>query len=316
MQTKTRLRMIVPVAVMVLVMGACSGGSDSNATSAGSGGDVEAPASQPRGNAVRVGDASFGSFDSDGLNDDVPVVEPDSGATEPEVSAAAALPQVEDHIIKTATLKIEVEKDSFREAVQQGIGIAEAHGGFVFSSSVDDKNAKRGSIVIRVPASTFESALKDAEGLGDVTGQTVTGEDVSQEFVDLKSRLLNSEAQEGVLLRLYDKATSVADTIRIQREVAGVQAEIEQLRGRIRFLEDKTSMSTITLNIAEAGALAAEDVKPQSTIGRAWERAVGAALAVVSATIVIAGAAFPLLILLVVLLAALRILRPKLSPDA
>jgi hypothetical protein len=73
-------------------------------------------------------------------------------------------------------------------------------------------------------------------------------------------------------------------------------------------------MSTITLNLSEAGAVVAE-TKAQSTLARAWERAVGAALAVVSAGIVMAGALLPILIALALLLVLIRLVRPRLTPE-
>ena len=149
-------------------------------------------------------------------------------------------------------------------------------------------------LTVRVPADGFGRTLAQLEDLGDVQQEHVSGRDVTQEFVDLQARLRNFAAQEAVLLRLMDHSVSVADTIRVQSHLQGVQLEIERLRGRIRVLEDQTEMSTITLTFAEAGAPAPRT----GTIEKAWERAVDAAFAVVSAVIVGAGFLIPVALLI------------------
>jgi hypothetical protein len=166
---------------------------------------------------------------------------------------------------------------------------------------------------VRVPADGFGRTLAQLEDLGDVQQEHVSGRDVTQEFVDLQARLRNFTAQEAVLLRLMDRSVSVADTIRVQSHLQGVQLEIERLRGRIRFLEDQTDMSTITVNFEEAGAPAPRT----GTIEKAWERAVDAAFAVVSAVIVGAGFVVPIALMIGVAFLVAGWVRPRLgSPSS
>lgn len=213
-------------------------------------------------------------------------------------------------IIKSASLQIEVADGRFHESMREGRAVAQRYSGFVVSTSVDGRGADRGGFVIRVPARSFEAALSDLEGMGKVRSEYVSGQDVTEEFVDLEARLRNFEAQEAVLLRLMDRAASVEDTIRVQRELSGVQLEIERLRGRLRFLEDQTSLSTINVEISERGAVPAG----ASIIGRAWTRAVDGFLSVVSATIVGAGYVIPLLALAALALTAGRRLLARPAP--
>jgi hypothetical protein len=288
----------IALLLFALVAGACSG-SDDEASSlrATSGGDA-APGGAP---ALDAETADYGA----------PQPVPDQG----DPAKAAALPSSGPHVIKTARLGIEVAEEDFGSAVQQAIGVAEARGGFVFSSTIKDEKHKRGTVVLRVPSGGFEAALKDAESIGDVTTQTVTGEDVGEEFVDLRSRLRNAQAQEEVLLHLYDRASTIAETIRIQREVEGVQLEIEQLQGRIRFLQDKTAMGTITIELAENGA-PGTDPEVASTLGEAWTKAREAFVAVIAATVVVAGAVLPVALLLALALLVYRVLKARFSPSA
>jgi hypothetical protein len=212
-------------------------------------------------------------------------------------NASSDLPPIGPAVIKTASLNLEVEGDDFNSSVQDAVDIAKRHGGFVLTTELGGGDSKRGSVVVRVPAEQFESALGELKGLGDVKRESISGQDVTQEFVDLSARLRNFEAQESVLLGLMEKASTVSASIRVQRELSSVQLEIERLRGRINYLDDQTSFSTITVDMREAGAA---PPKPAGTIGRAWEQAKDTFMAVISATIIGAGFVIPIALLLVI----------------
>ena len=220
----------------------------------------------------------------------------------------SGLPDLGLSIIKTATVTLEVGDDKLQSTLQNATSSAEKYGGFVVSTSVtDDEENPTGSIVVRVPATRFGDALADLESLGKVASESVSGDDVSQEFIDLQARLRNYTAQETVLLRLMERARSVTDTIRVQNELQRVQLEIERLRGRITYLEDQTAMSTIELRVAEEGAVGA----PPGEFEKAWERAKDGLVAVVAGLIASLGVIVPIgLIAFLGIFAFLR-LRPK-----
>ena len=218
------------------------------------------------------------------------------------------LPDLGLSVIKTATVGLEVPDDDLQETLQNATSTAEKYGGFVVSTSVsDDEDNPTGAIVVRVPASRFGDALADLESLGDVTSERVAGQDVSQEFIDLQARLRNYVAQETVLLRLMERAQSVTDTIRVQNELARVQLEIERLRGRINFLEDQTSLSTIELRVGEEGAV----TEPPGEFSKAWERAKDGLVAVVAGLISSLGVIVPLALLTFLVIFAVVRLRPR-----
>jgi hypothetical protein len=228
----------------------------------------------------------------------------------PQAAGQAGLPPVGPNVIKTADLRVEVGRNTLRDTVGEVTAVAGRHGGFVLSTQVTGARARSGILVIRVPAERFELALAEIRGLGTkVLGETVAGQDVGQEFIDLEARLRNWRAQEVVLLRLMDRARSVTDTIRVQRELQQVQLEIETIRGRLRYLQDQTTMSTISVGLREAGAVPARP----GTLAKAWERAVQTFMAIVSGAIVAAGALLPFALLLLVGLFVFRLVRPRLG---
>ena len=200
---------------------------------------------------------------------------------------ASALPQLSSSVIKTASLDVQVENDGFGDALDSATGVAARHGGFVVSTTTAGEESRRGSVVIRVPAERFEQALIELRALGRVEAEQTEGRDVSQEFVDLESRLRNLDAQESVLLRLFDEAASVSDTIRIQQELSGVQLQSEEIEGRLRFLRDQSTFATISLALGEEGASA------PGILHRAWEEAVDGFMVVLAGAMIFVGYAFP-----------------------
>jgi hypothetical protein len=218
-------------------------------------------------------------------------------------------PVADPSIIKTASVELEVARDGLDEATRDAISIAGRHGGFVLSTATETQRSASSSVVVRIPASSFERALADLEALGDVNAEEISGQDVSQEFVDLEARTRNLEAQETVLLRLMDKSVSVSDSIRVQRELQGVQLEIERLTGRLRFLKDQADMGTISLSFVEVGAPGHQP--PTGVLAKAWARAVDVAMGVVAAVIVGTGFLVPVAVIAAVGFLVLRALRPR-----
>ena len=219
---------------------------------------------------------------------------------------SSAMPE---RVIKTADLQLEVADGRLGRTLREGREIAEAAGGFLLSTSIDGVDRRRGEFVIRVPAERFEETLTALEELGTIAGEHVRGEDVSQEFVDLEARLRNATAQEEVLFRLYDRSNSIADTIRVQRELEDVQLEIERLRGRLRYLEDRTDLSTISVSVTEAGVVTAE----AGPFEKAWATARKTFVAVVSGALVGAGFLLPIAGLALLAYVVFRLVRPRLQ---
>ena len=172
--------------------------------------------------------------------------------TEKAVSIEAALDR---KIIRDADLTIEVA--STTDAQQRVTSIAETLGGFVVTSEAkqrqDTEPAKRTldiKLVIRVPASQFNSALEQIEKLAaNLPERNVTGQDVTEEFIDLDARIKTQKALELQFLDIMKQARKVEDALEVQRQIADVRTEIEKLEGRRRFLESKSTLSTITVNI-------------------------------------------------------------------
>ena len=210
-------------------------------------------------------------------------------------------------VVKTAAVDLTVDKGKVADVEQQALDAVAAAGGWVQSS---DMAADQASLVLKVPSDRLEGVVSALKKLGKVRSESMAGEDVTARYVDLEARLTHWRAQESVFLGLMARAKTIPETIQIQQQLSQIQEQIEQLEGQRRYLEGQTTFSTIRLRLLEAGAVAKQPEEPSlSTLGRAWERAAGAALAVLGGTLVVLGAAVPLAAVLgipVLVLLALR----------
>jgi len=306
---------VVPAAVIVVsgLVGAaagCSGGSGSNAESAAGGG---------AGGSAPVAHAAATSADGGALlapiaaPTDQPAVKSAGGSAEPGNVASEPLkvPSLPSAVIKTGNVRLRVDHGQFGRTVHAVRDVAQRFGGYPTRSTTSGSKIHDGTMTIRVPARSFNDALNALEAVAHVhvSAESVTGQDVSQEFVDLRARLVNLEAQEKVLLRLMDQAQTIADSIRVENYLQNVEFQIEDVQGRIFYLQNRTSMSTITIALHEAGK---KPAPPQhaSAIWKAGERSLGAAMAVVTSVIVGAGLVIPISILALLALLVGRRLAP------
>jgi hypothetical protein len=200
-------------------------------------------------------------------------------------------------VVKTASITVELQEGRFDKAYRDASLVASRYGGFVHSSSsASADEARSATLVIRVASAQFDRAMADLRELGDVVGEDISGEDVSAQFVDLEARLRNWEAQEAVLLRLMAEASTIDESIKVQRNLQEVQLEIERIRGQLRLLRDQTDLGTISLTLTEGDpdALYRQKEDQRSTLAKAWDDAVGGFLAVIAATVVGLGYLIPL----------------------
>jgi hypothetical protein len=233
-----------------------------------------------------------------------PVVDEASGgggelAVGEDSSGPLTLPGIGSRVVQTASVELSVPAGGFDRAVSRARTIATGLGGFVVSSSASQGAAHRlvaGSLVVRVPERSYAEAMNALTDLGRVEAREESGHDVSQEFVDLEARRRHLEAVENQLLQLLNKATTVEAALAVQSRLADVQLELEQVRGRIDYLDDQVSFATISLDLSERGAVPVAE-KDGWGIVDAWETAAHGFTTVVAWIFVGVATALPLLIL-------------------
>jgi hypothetical protein len=193
-------------------------------------------------------------------------------------------------VVKTAELG--VRSEDVRGSAEEARRVAGRFSGEVLSSRVyAGSGPVSADLVLSVPSGEFEAALDELRGLGErVTTDTVEGQDVTEEFVDLESRERNLLAAEESLLALYDRADSVEDTLTVERELTDIRGQIEEAQGRIQYLERRTATSEIVLHLEPVATAPPERPwSPSSVAARAWDASLGvlqaAATALISAVV-------------------------------
>ena len=158
-------------------------------------------------------------------------------------------------IVRNADLTMEVA--STNEAQHRVSSIAEAHGGFVVNSESKQRESADPAqrtvdfkVMVRIPADQYGVALDEIKKLAsNVLEEKSTGQDVTEEFIDLEARIKTQKALETQFLEIMQRANKIEDALEVQRQIAEVRTEIEKLEGRKRFLENRSSLATITVNI-------------------------------------------------------------------
>ena len=158
-------------------------------------------------------------------------------------------------IIKNAEVSILVEDcDVAIDRLTQVVGDV---GGYIVSSRVwyqphaDGENYKYASITLGIPVDQFEVTMRRVRGLAlRVTDENASGEDVTDQFVDLESRLKNLEATQARIQSFLEDAKTVDEALRINQQLSEIEAQIEEVKGRMNYLTDRAAFSTITVAIS------------------------------------------------------------------
>ncbi|MFC2047379.1 DUF4349 domain-containing protein [Chloroflexota bacterium] len=155
-------------------------------------------------------------------------------------------------IVRSGDMSLVV--DDVGEARDEIARLAAKFDGYVVSSWISgEEQDMRGNISIRVPDGKLERMLVELRDLAvRVKSESTYSQDVTEEYVDLQSRLKNAEATESQYLALLEKAEDVEDILQIYERLSWVRSEIEQIKGRMQYLERTSSMSLLSVNLEPA----------------------------------------------------------------
>lgn len=166
----------------------------------------------------------------------------------------AALPGagIERKIIYNVSLDLIVEDTevAFKE-IQR---LAEEMGGFVAQSNMwREEEHPRGSLTVRVPAESLDEALETFKALAvDVERQSKDSQDVTEEYVDLQARLENEQRTERELQELLETRSNLgktSDILEVHRELSQVRSQIEQIQGRMNYLDNLSALATVQISL-------------------------------------------------------------------
>jgi hypothetical protein len=161
-------------------------------------------------------------------------------------------------IIYTGSITVRV--DDMDDAAAGASALAERYGGFVGGdrrTAVVDEPAEA-TLVLRIPSDEFTAAVNELGTLGDEESREIRTEDVTEEVVDVETRIATAEASVDRTRDLLARAESIEDIVRVERELSDREAALASLQARQRTLADLTTLSTITVT------LLATDAEPEA----------------------------------------------------
>ena len=139
----------------------------------------------------------------------------------------------------------------------------EKYGGYIVESTLshedETEDEMSGSTIVRIPEKYFQDFLHDTEGeAAKVLSRTVTGQDVTEEYVDLESTQKSKRVVEARLLEFMKQAKKTEDLLKISADLAQVQGELEAVTGKMKYLENQTAFATVSLHLIQNGVVVPE----------------------------------------------------------
>jgi hypothetical protein len=173
--------------------------------------------------------------------------------------------------------QVDLVVDSVDPIAKKVTSFVQAASGYIAEQNVTGSPGTLRSIhwKIRIPVEQFDSFVESIVSLGELERNNRTSEDISDQYYDVEARIKNKKVEEQTLNKiLQERSGKLEDILKIEIELSRVRGEIEQLEGKIRVLENLSSLATLTLNVREREkyAPAAPVVASFSTqISRTWD---------------------------------------------
>ncbi|MFB6986937.1 MULTISPECIES: DUF4349 domain-containing protein [unclassified Streptomyces] len=233
----------------------------------------------------------------------------EAGGSPAERKKSDALP-VGTHVIRTASLSVEVK--SVPRAAAAARSVAESAGGLVAGEETErvDDTREMSHIVLRVPQGEYDAVLRDLAGAGKLLSRTSSAKDVTDQVVDVESRIATQRASVARVRTLMDRAEKLTDVVALEGELSSRQASLESLLAQQASLKDRTTLATITLDLSEPETAAKggdDDPGFLDALGGGWH----AFVTMLRWLAMAVGAAAPFLAAVAVLLLLWRLLRNR-----
>ena len=229
------------------------------------------------------------------------------GSVVPIDDVTVDLPPLEPKLIRTGSVRLTVSRAHFDAAWDDLESVAASTGGTIAAASRSGvgAHARVGSITLRVPSARFDAALAAVRDTTHVTVAAVDvgSEDVTEQYVDARSRLRHDRAIEARLLALLAETKTVGEVLSVQGRLDGVQERIEVETGRLRYLAAMTSTSTLTVSLRAPASERGEQSDDRPSLRAAFGDAADRFVTTIAHAITWIGGALPILLVLALLVA-------------
>jgi len=204
-------------------------------------------------------------------------------------------PGVDRTLVRTAT--IELAAADVGETVDHARDITTTEGGYAGREEVREESA---TLTLHIPSDRFDQALEELSALGEVISRDQSAEDVTEQVVDLESRLATQRASVDRVRALLAKASTVDEIVRIEQEVTVREADLESLEQRRQALAGQVAMSTVTIRVGKTDAVPAGRQDESSGFLAGLSDGWGAFLDAGAVTLRVLGAVLPFLLVLAI----------------
>jgi hypothetical protein len=181
-------------------------------------------------------------------DEDYAIVDSVAAAVEDESSPEKSNESIEQKIIKTGDLRFEVS--NIDESYNSILALVKKYKAIVQNDSQgkNDYEINR-NLTVRLPNENFDAFINElSKGVDFFDRKEISIDDVTEEYIDVSSRIKTKKALESRYLELLKKANKVSEMLEIEKELATIREEIEAKEGRLKYIQNKVSMSTITLD--------------------------------------------------------------------
>jgi len=168
------------------------------------------------------------------------------------VPAFQAAPAVPRKIIYNVEIAVTV--DRFAVAEKALANLLKDYGGYVAQSDIAGApgSARSGRWTVRVPAEQIDAFEEGLAALGELQKRHRDSRDVTAEYYDTDARIKNKKVEEARLLKhLEDSTGALKDILEVEHELSRVRGEVEQLQGQLQLLANLSSLTTVTITLAE-----------------------------------------------------------------
>lgn len=172
----------------------------------------------------------------------------DSGASASStVAQEEAEPAQNRMIIRNGNLRLLVTDT--QETMTSINTLTDGYAGWVVESrTINHPDGTYGNMTLRVPSDSFISAMEEIKGFAfEVLDESASGQDVTDEFVDISARLQNLEATADRVRQFLLDAETIEEALEVNKELSRLEGEIESMKGRIKYLSQSAAYSTISV---------------------------------------------------------------------
>lgn len=180
---------------------------------------------------------------------------------EKDTQSASEKPDAARKIVKRANLTVQTE--NYDKSVSAFESLVTEFGGYLQSSTIEGNGIKDGGFnrnatcVARIPSDRLDEFLNSVSGTGSIVRKSVNGEDITQNYYDMDSRLKTLRVEQTRLRELMAKANKVEDLLSIEQRLSEVETQIEELTGGLKRMDSLISLSTVTVKFQEVRVISA-----------------------------------------------------------